>query len=138
MAYSHQQQEMPLVQAVSAADANPLAGSRVAVGYLPPVVRAIYAVVTTAIATATLTLTFKYRPTPGSATGEVSIGTLTLPVAAAVGKSYYKDGLNVKIPPGAELVVQSSGGATGNVSCGVLVEPSPEHPDNNTNMIASA
>jgi len=140
MAYTHQQVEQQLAVAVSVATADPLAGARWFPGYQKIKCRAIWAVVTTQIATATLTLTFKFRPTPGSASGEIVIGTLTLPVGALVGKSYYKDValFDIPCPPGGEVVVQAAGGATGNATVGINYEPTWENPDNNANMILSA
>jgi hypothetical protein len=139
MAYNHQQVEVQLVQAVSLAPADPLAGTRWSPGMTPQRVRAISATITTITATAIITLTFKYRPTPGSSSGEVTIGTLTLPIGAAVGKVYYKKGLDYLVQPGGEVVVQAAGAsATGNATLGMLTEPHWEMPANNSNAIASA
>lgn len=141
MAYTHSSlTDTQLAVAVSVANADPLAGARLFQGYARVKLRAIWAVITTQIATATLTLTYKFRPTPGSAAGEIIIGTLTIPVGALVGKSYYKDMALLDIPcnPGGEVVVQAAGGATGNATVGVSVEVTPENPDNHPNMILSA
>lgn len=139
--YAHSSlMDTQLAVAVSVANADPLAGARWFQGYVKVKVRAIWAVVTTQIATATLTLTYKFRPTPGSSSGEIVIGTLTLPVGALVGKSYYKDMALFDIPcvPGGEIVVQAAGGATGNATVGISLEATPENPDNHSNMILSA
>lgn len=137
MSYAHQMTEAHMGIPVSIVPADPLAGQRWFPFYSPVIVRAIAATITIVTAAAISTLTFKYRPTPGSAAGEVVIGTVVLPIGAVVGKTYFKDNLNYKAMPGGEIVVQAAGAATGTVSLGMLVEPNWEHPANSPNSIAS-
>lgn len=51
---------------------------------------------------------FYQRPTPGSTSGEVLLGTLIIPTAAAVGKVIYKDLQSVSLACGQDLVVKLS------------------------------
>lgn len=138
MSYSHQQIDDVIVERVDVGSAaDPLATARKAVGSQPVMIRGIWATVTTAQTTAVNVLTFKYRPTPGSATGEATIGTLTITVGA-VGRQFYKDVTPYKAMPGGEIVVQSDGGGEGNATLGYRQTPSWEHPSNNSAQVESA
>jgi hypothetical protein len=139
MAYNHQMTEVMINPPVSIAAANPIATARWTPGMTKQRIRGISATITVVTATAEITLTFKYRPTPGSATNEVTIGTLTLPIGAAVGAVYWKKGLNYLVEPGGEVVVQSAGAsATGSAAMGLLVEPQWELPENIAAGVESA
>lgn len=108
-------------------------------GYQPIVVNAIYAVIVTSPTVTAAVLTFKFRPTIGSATGEVVIGTLTLPVAAVIGNMYYKKVDNTKCSATGEVVVSVTTASTaGAAALGFIAVPSWEAPTNNAKMIASA
>lgn len=143
MAYAHQMVDFPLNNAaVALAVADPMTGAgRLVPGYTRGKVRAICATIAVVTGAAIATLTFKFRPTPGSAAGEVILGTLSLPIGAVVGKCYYRDSgslvpvANTQITPGGEIVVQGAGAATGSVILSVLLEPMWEHPSNVPNMI---
>ena len=139
MAYQHQMTEVMINPSTSIAPANPVTTARWCPGMTPQRVRGISATITVVTATEVITCTFKYRPTPGSATNEVTIGTLTLPIGAAVGKVYWKKGLDYLVQPGGEVVVQTAGAsATGSAVFGMLVEPHWESPANLANGVASA
>lgn len=105
----------------------------------PVTVHGFWATVTVAFDTADTILTLKRRPTPGSATGEVTIATMTIPNGAAVGKQYYEiAAAPVKVFPGEEIAIETDGGTTAGVAAvGVVTTPSWEHPSNNANMITS-
>jgi hypothetical protein len=136
--YDHQQIDETIVERVDVGTAgDPLATARKTVGSVPVIIRAIYATVTTAQTTAANVLTFKYRPTIGSASGEVTIGTLTIPTGA-VSRQLYKNVTPYKALPGGEIVVQSDGGGEGNATLGYRQSPSWEMPANNTAQVASA
>jgi len=140
MSYDHQK-VAPMILAPTAIDtaANPIAGSRYYNGNVPLRVRKIWATVTVAVTTLATTLTFKARPTPGSATGEITIGTLTIPTSAAIGKTVYKKNLDVLVPAGHEISIQTGGeGDAGTVAAGFVADPSWEGEANNTLMVASA
>lgn len=102
-------------------------------------VRKVGFTVTTSPTVTAAIISFRQRITPRSATGQMVITTLTIPVAAVIGTTYYKEGLNFDIPPGDELQVEVTQVAT--AGAGVLhVESEPvwETSANNVNMIASA
>lgn len=109
------------------------------VGYQPIVIDHLWATVTVVSAAAISVATWKYRPTPGSDTGSSTIGTLSIPVATAPGKSVYKKLATVFTAlPGSEITVTTTGAATGNATMGFTCHPSWDAPTNNANMIASA
>lgn len=68
-------------------------------------VYALNAVVFTSPTTTATVLTYAYNPTPGSTTGQVVLGTVTIPVGAAIGKVYKRNIKPVSIPEGGELVI---------------------------------
>lgn len=71
------------------------------------VVRAIAFVVTTAMTVTDAVIALKKRPTPGSASGESTIYSATIPVTgSAIGKVYVKRGLNTELVPGDELALE--------------------------------
>ncbi len=112
---------------------------RVFAGVRPLIVRGFCAVITTAPTVTAPVINVKRRPTPGSSSGEVSIGTLTLPVATAIGKSVYKEGFAVRINPGEECVFDCTTAATAGAATLCLdVEESPERLANEADAIASA
>ena len=140
MSYTHNQYEVQVVSPavadptnlVSAADLGYLAA-----GYTPFIIRAISAVVVEALGTADATVELDERVTAGSNTGRVNHAIMTIPQAtAAVGDVFYRDGLEIRIDPGEEAVIETDGGATttGGVRVTLLVEPVWEQPANNSDM----
>jgi hypothetical protein len=109
-------------------------------GYQPGMAVAIYALVITAPTVTAPSVTFKFRPTIGSATGEVTIGTLTFALATAlINTVVFKTVDNVKLTPGGEVVVQVTAVATaGAAQFGILVAPNWDYPANNLKMVRSA
>lgn len=84
---------------------------------------------------------FTKRPTPGSATGEAVMGTLTIPDATAIGKTVYKNITPVAFDVGQAIEIShvvGTGTPTGMGDGDVVASESPEQPGNNSNMIASA
>lgn len=120
--------------------ADPIANARWAPGTFAANVRRVFALITVANTVAPTILTFKHRPTPGSASGEVTIATLTIPIDAPIGNVYYKNvATEFRVNPGSEVVVQTDGGGTaGTATLGIVCDPVWEHPGNNTKMVASA
>ncbi|NCX93159.1 MAG: hypothetical protein EBX40_00570 [Gammaproteobacteria bacterium] len=104
----------------------------------------IFFVISTAVVSSgNVVVTFKRRPTIGSATGEVSIGTVVIPGGAAVGKVYYKKVSPVVCAVGEQIVIEvttaaAGGGAAGNGQGFFEAEQDPETPANNADMILSA
>jgi len=81
------------------------------------------------------------RPTYGSTSGQLLIGTLTIPVvgSAPVGSIVYKNVESVKIPQGYQLAFNvSSAGSAGAGYCMFKAFMSSEDPKNITAMVASA
>lgn len=100
--------------------------------------------VLTATDTTAPAVEFNRRPTIASATGEVLMGTLTIPDASAVGTVIYKDIEPVEFAPGEELSFEHTvAGTDGSSAAGsgfysFEIEDSPEEPLNQTKMTASA
>jgi hypothetical protein len=88
------------------------------------------------------TVIFTKRPTPLSATNESAIGTLTIPSGTAIGKVVYKDlSAPVTLSVGDSVEVShtvGSGTPTGMGLYFFVCDDDPEHPGNNSDMIASA
>lgn len=89
-------------------------------------------------------VTFWARPTPASSSGEVSLGTLTIPSGSTVGQVIYKDIESIKIPPGYDLCVEvttagtDGGSAAGAGFVGFKGFSNPEDPRNVAKMVKSA
>lgn len=111
------------------------------VGSVPIIVRGVAITTQTANSTSNCVVDFRRRPTAGSSTGEVSIGTITVPSTAVAGRSYYRNGFNVRVNPGESVIatVTTAGGAGfTSMTASVVMELSPEVAENLSSMIASA
>lgn len=112
----------------------------------PVQVRRISFGVTTAVTAGTTapTVTVYRRPTAGSNSGQVLLGTLTIPNGTAAGSVVYKELESVRVKAGEGLAfrvnVQATDGGTaaGIGFAGALIELDPEAPANQSLMIASA
>jgi len=139
MSYDQQKDQLLLAIAAATTATGVIAGTRWYPPFHPVTVQEFSAQITTSPTVTATILALKRRPTPGSATGEVIILTLTLPVAAVIGNVYYKRGGDTKISPGDELVVDVTQASTaGAATMGCAWSPSWEAPANNAKMIASA
>lgn len=102
-----------------------------------------YVTVTTASNTQNPVVAFKRRPTYNSASGEVTMGTLTIPTGTAAGKVMYKDIDPFILYPGDEFsfeqTVQAtdSGSAAGAGFYAFFYQLDPEVPSNEGDMIKS-
>lgn len=81
------------------------------------------------------------RPTFASDTnrGDGDVGVVNLATTHTAGQVVYKKGLNTKVSPGQEIVVEVTD-ASANVNAAkitLFVEQAPEEPGNITGMIAS-
>jgi len=138
---------------ISAGVAGPVVVTSVAdVQYFPmpmsQVVQRIEALVTTAVvSSAPVVISVFSRPTHGSTSGQVLLGTLSIPGGTAVGKCVYKDiadnASGQPVAAGQEIVfgvttAAAGGGAAGAVLCMALVDDDPEVPLNQSNMVLSA
>lgn len=105
-------------------------------------VRRLYAMISVAVVSGgtDAVIEFKRRPTFGSAVGEVSLGTLTIPDASAVSDVIYKDISPVSLVPGDELVfeVTTAAGTSGEALYGVRADLDPEDANNQSNLVESA
>lgn len=142
MAYPHSRQQMSsaigtaVVTLAAAADV-----ARFSSPYLKMIIRAV-AIELNAAPGANGALRFDKRPTFGSDTGRGTgdVATVNLLTTMAAGKVCYKDGLNVVINPGEEVVctVVNAQAALTAVRITIYAEPFYENPANMTNMVASS
>lgn len=107
------------------------------------VVRVGISISTATVSTGNIVITVKKRPTVGSASGESTIGTLTIPTSIAAGKKYYKDLSGVHVDPGEEIAFDVTTAAAGGGAAGAgvpfcEVEEDPEYVGNQSDMVASA
>lgn len=83
-------------------------------------IRKIMAHVTTSPTVTATVITVRKRSARGITSGQVTIGTITIPVGATIGNIYYKDLDSVKYEPGNELVFEvttTSTAGAGFVAC---------------------
>lgn len=102
-----------------------------------------FLVSTATVSSGNIVVTVKKRITVNSASGEVTLGTLTIPTAIAAGKMYYKNISPVKLDAGEQVVFEvttaaAGGGAAGSGYACILADQSPEQPLDNADMVASA
>ena len=86
------------------------------------------------------TVIFTRRVTPLSSTGEVVIGTVTIPDATAVGKTVFKDVDPVILEVGDTVEISHTVGIGTPTGLGVwsmIVDPSPEDARNEADMVES-
>ena len=151
MSYDQLSASHALLRASNAHDTaeNVAAAAAVYGGYYvcyPIIIKRLYFFVTTAlVASSTAALVeFNQRPTPGSGSGEVLLGQLTLAHGTAAGTVVYKDISPVRLNPGDELSYEhvttavSTGTAAGAGFYGILYELAPEYVANTTDLSASA
>lgn len=107
-------------------------------------VQRLAVVVSTAVvSTGSVVVTVRNRPTVGSATGQSTITTLTIPAGTAAGKVVYKDINQANLIPGGSIAFEvttasAGGGAAGAVVCGMVIAEDPEDKRNESAFIASA
>lgn len=105
---------------------------------------ALSVAITSATSTANPVVTFQRRPTPGSATGAVTLGTITIPTGSAAPKVYFKDITPVILNAGESIAFNlttqgtDASAAAGTAYAGAELLPTPEVPLNESNMVASA
>jgi len=102
-----------------------------------------FSVSTATVSSGNIVVTVKKYITPGSATGAVTIDTLTIPTGVTAGTVYYKDVEPTAIAVGEEIVFEvttasAGGGAAGaGFSLPVCIE-FPQDELDNTEMVESA
>jgi hypothetical protein len=112
---------------------------------MPVALNRLSFIVTTAVTSGSVNaqVAFKRFPTYASTTGSVSIGSLIIPNASAVGTVVYKDVAYVKINAGEELMIQKgvqavdAGTAAGAGFVNFTFEPAPDAEVNQSNMVKS-
>jgi hypothetical protein len=100
-------------------------------------------VTTAVVSTGAVVVAFKKRPTPGSTSGDSTIGSISIPAGTAVGKVYYKDISPAVLNAGDELVFQVTTAAAGGGAAGAGLplfegEFVGEMAANQSDMVASA
>lgn len=107
-------------------------------------VKKLMALVTTAVVSSGgVVVAFKKYVAYASSAGAVTLGSITIPAAAAKDKVYYKDIDAVNFAPGDQLVFEvttaaAGGGAAGGAVYEVECDYDPEYVANQTKMIVSA
>lgn len=87
------------------------------------------------------TVVYKKYLIPGSSSGAVTLGTLTVPTGTAIGKTVYKNITPVKMVVGQSIQITwtvGTGTPTGMGEAELVAEADEEVPGNNSSMIASA
>lgn len=108
-------------------------------GKFPYYVRAAVGIATVA-GSSTGVIKGDKRPTAGSDSGrgDGDVFVMNVPNPLAQGKALYKSGLNVRINPGEQVVIEVTTLVTGcSMDFLLFVEPVPETESNSTNMVAS-
>ncbi len=104
------------------------------------VTRLLFTIETVVSSSVSAVVKFWRRPALSSTSGQVSLGTLTIPTGAAVSKTYYKDISPVTVFPGDQITyeVTTAATSTGKGFANVELADNPEAAGNQTNMVASA
>lgn len=103
--------------------------------------RILFTLLTAATGGTAPILQFLFRPIPGSSSGQVTLGALTIPDGTAIGKTVYKDVTDVGniLTVGGQVVCSCSTADTvGTGYWGIEVTDSPQNAKAVSNMIASA
>jgi hypothetical protein len=106
-------------------------------------------IVSTTVNTASpVVVQFKKRSAPGVSSGEVVLGSLSIPHLTAAGKVLYKNINEAEFQAGEALAIEVTTAASSSVPLGITaaggclygfeLQESPEDPRNEPNMIASA
>ena len=115
----------------------------VCIGNQVEIRRVAIAISTATVSTGNIVVTVRNRPTVGSATGQSTLATLTIPTGVAAGKVYYKDVNQAIIVPGGSIAFEvttaaAGGSAAGAGVCGFIAQEDPEYAPNLSSMVASA
>lgn len=102
--------------------------------------RFLFYVTTTLNTVSAATIVVKRRPTYNSSSGEITLGTISLPNGTAAGSVMYKDISPVTLFPGDELSFEQTGqaGTAGGGFYGFEIEDDPEYAANQSKMVASS
>lgn len=112
--------------------------ARIIPGYHPKVLKAAAFVIEVVPTVTATVIAVKMRPTIGSATGEVTVDTITVPTSRAIGDVLFVDALDQKVVPGGEIVFDVTTASTaGSGHFVAFFEPWVDNPENNTDMFES-
>ena len=105
--------------------------------------RLLLIVTTSVVSSGAVVVQFKKRSAPGVTSGEVVLGSLSIPAGTAAGKVLYKNINEAELQAGQALAIEvttaaAGGGAAGGCLYGFELQESPEVPANEPSMIASA
>lgn len=139
MAYPIGQREVQVAAAASLATAADIGNW--GTGLEPYIIRGVSLIFTTAV-DATGALKVDKRPTAGSDTGRGDGDVATInytTVTGAQGKGVFKNGLSIKVNPTEQVVFQVTDATptAGAADLYLTIEPSPEEPANNTDLVAT-
>lgn len=140
MSYDHQKIEVYVSPSATGNGEATGIEARYAVGLTPLILRRVGVILEQEDATGTsAVLTIQRRPVAGVAANEVTIDTITVPANAA-GDVFYVDGLDTKLSPGEDVVVDVTTAMGTQATFGFTFEfdPSWDHPSNIAEMNESA
>lgn len=91
------------------------------------------------VSTGAVVVAFKRRPLYGSASGEVTLASLSIPAGTAAGKLVFKD-LDSSVFPGDQIIAEVTTAATtsGDGLYGIFLDDAPEQPSESSDMVESA
>jgi len=95
-------------------------------GTMPATIRRWGLTLEAATSVTAAVVVLKKRPTPGSASGEVVLSTLTLATAEAAGNTVYSNNLNAQILAGEQVIVEVTTAATGGATTYAFLEFDPD------------
>lgn len=105
--------------------------------------RLLFYVTTATVSTVSIVVRFYYRPVAGSSSGQVTLGSITIPTAIAADKVYYYDVTPYNMPAMSQVAFEvitaaAGGGAAGAGYWDVVSDFDPETALNSSKMVASA
>lgn len=137
MAYTHSKTEVLMTAtAVSATATGDVA--KWSPGYMPHIIRAVSVMPTVNDTTLSgMVFNFNHLDLASGSTAS-AIGVLNGTATVIPGRGMYKDGLNVEVLPGEEVVLNVGTAKTNvNVKAVIYVEPRWETPANQTNLVVT-
>jgi hypothetical protein len=114
-------------------------GSSCPIGTRPTTIAEFGVTVTTAITVTAVIASLLWRPDPASATGQVDLGAVTIPVSTPIGTVVRKKITPKKVGPGGFLVLSVTQAATTGAGYGHVIEhETSDAPENMSNFVESA
>lgn len=140
MSYSHQMEQRLVNQVTAIAMQTPAIKARlINTGLFPLRVVGAAVVIEVAMTVTAAVINITHRPTIGSATGETTLDTITVPTARAIGDVVYVTGLDKRVLPGEEVTMTLATASTAGSGHFIInTVPDWDGPGNNSNMFLSA